>query len=807
LPQEARAPALAVTAFGIVTASILASQIVLSRLLAGTMTYYYAFMLVSLAMLGLAAGALLVQLFPERFPLERRWIQASGFSYLMGASLFAGTLSTLVLLPQVDFTGPLSSSSSDYLGLAALFWCQFPSFFFGGLVVSLILAHAGGDFHRLYGVDLVSAAGGCLIAIPLMVGNTPVEVLLKVLAVLPVAASAFFALAAGRRRAALVGLALAGVFAVSAGIAARSPEVARPPHVGSSGRPTVLSEWNAISAVRVHPVGFFTWSLSSEYNGERFPMLDLLIDGLGGTQIVAFDGDPKSLQRYTYLDQDLTALAQVLVPSEGRQLIIGPGGGVDILQAVRQGRTDVTAVEINPLVARVVNEDLAGFSGQPYRLPGVRVFIENGRTFVRRSRELWHLIALTWVDTGGSATALAFSENYLYTVEAYEDFLRHLNDQGFLSFLRALGVGLDLDIDSLRGVAVGVEALTRLGAAQPGEHMVVAASLSPHFGRPMCLVLIKRSPYTTEEVATVRQFLRRLKFFALWLPDGGSEMEGAPRSFQPFAALTAAIIRSRPADRERLYRDAPLDIRPSTDDNPFYFVERAGPRRPAGAGVKQLGTFLYILISLILPFIVLPLTKLARSTRKVGLSGLAALAYFCLLGVAFLLIEIEFFHVFALALGNPTWTIATVLAGLLVSSGLGSLVAPRIAERSRAALAGIFLALASLLAAFVVGKEALLNALVTLPVPARVVGTILCIAPIGFLMGMPLPTGMRLIRHRPDLVVWGWALNGALSVLASVAAIYLAIHVGTSRTFAIGVACYLMAGALLQRLRARQAPA
>jgi spermidine synthase len=136
-----------------------------------------------------------------------------------------------------------------------------------------------------------------------------------------------------------------------------------------------------------------------------------MIDGIGGTQVVKFDGRKASLHQLEYLDHDLTALGQELAPSPGRRLVIGPGGGVDILQGVRAGATNLTAVEINPLVVSVVNSDLLAFSGAPYRLPGVNVVVENGRTFLERSRSAWDLISLTWVDTGGSAVALAATEN------------------------------------------------------------------------------------------------------------------------------------------------------------------------------------------------------------------------------------------------------------------------------------------------------------------------------------------------------------------------------------------------------------
>lgn len=798
--SDTRQPALALLAFGLLTLTILACQIVLSRLLAGTMTYYYAFMLVSLAMLGLAAGGLLVQLFPRRFPYERRWEQAAAFSLATGVSLFAGTLLALALLPRVKFGGLLGVFTSDYLGLAGVFWCLFPTLFFGGLAVSLVLAHSRDHFHLFYGVDLMSAAAGCLIAVPLLIANTPVEALLRVVAVLPVVAAALFALAAKAHRRSLLLVAGAAILAIGGALLAKRPEISRPPHLSWLGRPTFLSEWNAISAVRVHPVRFFTTTLSGTYAGPPFRMLDLLIDGLGGTQIVEFDGKADSLARYAYLEHDLLTLGHLLTPADGNQLIIGPGGGVDILQGVRQGRKDITIVEINPLIVRVVNEDLAAFSGRPYHLPGVRLHVENGRTFLRRSDARWDLISLSWVDTGGSATALAFSENYLYTVEAYEDYLRHLTPGGHLVVLRSLGIG-ELRIDSLRGLAVVVTALGNLGSANPGDHLVVAASYSPHFHRPMCLVLAKRSPYSAEELAITRAYLQRMGFFTIWLPGGERDMTGAPGAFAPYANLMSAIIGSTPAQREEIYRQAPLDVRPSTDDNPFYFVERGGPRRATGAGVAQLKAFLAILASLVLPFLVLPALKLLRGTRRIGLGGAFALGYFSLLGLAFLLVEIEFFHVFALILGSPTWTLAIVLAGLLVSSGCGSLQARRIAELGGGALLAVFLVLGSLLAAFVGFKHGILTALIVLPFPARALATVALIFPIGFLMGVPLPAGMRLIRGREDLILWGWVLNGAFSVFASVLAVFLAIHIGTSRTVVVGIACYLAAGVLLQWFR------
>lgn len=797
-------PGLQLFAFGEIAFTVLALQIVLSRLIGSTMSYYFAFLLVSLAMLGLGSGALLVQLAPHRFTPRRCGAQAAWVSLAMAACCLAGTLALLAIYPRLGLAGTASARDRPWL-LAALFGCLFPTFLCGGIVVALILADCRARFHRVYAVDLGAAALGCLAAVALLSGLTPVEVLLKVLVVLPATAAALFALGGGRRRLALLSLAAAAALLLAGNQLAAVRRIARPPHLATLSRQELLSEWNSFSSLRVFAGHFQTWALSPRYRGPRLPMLDLLIDGIGGTQIVRFDGDPRSLAAYDYLDDDLTALGQQLVPAGGSELIIGPGGGVDVLQAVRRGRRDVTLVEINPLVVRVVNQDLAAFSGRPYALPGVRTFVENGRTFLLRSRGTWDLIDLTWVDFGGSATALAFSENYLYTVESYRELLRHLRPGGCFAFLRALGFGEMVVSDSMRGIAVAVEALRREGVADPGRQLLVAGAVSPFHPRPMCYVLVKRSPFTAAETARARDFLRQLDFVPIWLPDGGPEPAEIVEPFSLFSGVIRATITTGPADRERFFREAPYDIAPATDDNPFYFAARAGPHRAAGPAVRDLGACLALLLGLLVPFVLVPLLPVARRMQPLGAGGWAALAYFSSIGAGYILVEIDLFHLLSVVLGNPTYTFATVLATLLLATGGGSLLGRRLAGAGPAALAVAFSALCGGLLVLLLGRSWLLLRLVGLPLPLRLLGTVAVIAPLGFLMGLPMATGVGLIGARRDLMMWGWALNASFSVMASVAAVYLAMEQGISFTFALGTACYLVAGWLAQQLWRRAA--
>ncbi len=794
-----RSNPLVLLGLGVTTASILASQLVLARFLGATVGYYFAFVLVSFAMLGLASGALAVYFALPQMGLMRA-PEVASVSVLGGAiSLHLGLLSALRLYIGV-FPGhgqPMASITALLLVLISLV----PFFLLTGFAVSVLLAASADRFHVAYSADLVGGAVGCAIALLALSFSSPVEVAFVSLGPAVGVGSALLALGARRHRLALLSCVASLGLLLSGRQLCRSESVKSPPHINSLSRARLLTVWNSFSSVTLHPGFFFTWALSPTYRGPSVEMMSLMIDGTGGSQIARFDGSLASLRRYDYLDADLTALTSRLLTSQSRQLIIGPGGGVDILQAVRAGRHDITAVEINPLVVDVVNREAASFSGRPYSLPGVHLFLENGRTFVRRSREHWDLISLTWVDTGGSTTALAASENYLYTVEAFEDYLTHLSDGGYLAFMRALGVRppgflADTPVDTLRGISVAVEALTRHGARTPGAHVLVGAVQSPFFSRRgMCYVLLKKTPFRRDELDVARRFCAENRFTLLWTPDGPADPASLPPAWRPIAAVLFRILDVR-QDRTQLYREAAFDIAPSTDDSPFYFVERAGPGRKAGYGLRILAWCSGLLAGLVIVFVGLPLARTARRAAVLTLPEVSFLGYCALLGLGFMLVEIEFFQAFGLVLGSPTWALGTVLSVLLLFSGAGSLSASHISTSAKG-LSLVFSALLAILGAFVLTRGVILRRLVGLDLSLRVLLCAVVMAPIAFLMGIPMAGGMSRIGNRPMLRMWGWAANGALSVLGSVVAIFLAIHVGITATFLAGLLAYAGAGGAL----------
>jgi hypothetical protein len=796
-------PRLATAAFGVVAGTVLASQIVLSRLLSATLGYYFGFMIVSMVMVGLGAGALLVQQLTSVFTVERQLRQASNGALLTGVFGFVGTLTMLLTYPTLGTVVEHGQYNLGPIQLGLIFWCFFPMYFSGGVVVSLLLMHSRENFYRLYAVDLLSAALGAVLAVLALETMSPSEAALGPLAVLPLVAAACFALAGKLPVRAACAVTLAFVLIVSGSALLQNPHLKNPAHMSRLGWKALVNEWNSFSNVSVYPGRFFSWAMSNTYQGRPHDMLDLMIDGIGGTQIVRFDGQAASLANYEYLTYDLTQLAHELVPATGSQLIIGPGGGVDILQSYRHGRRDITVVEINHLVAKVVNDHLRGFSGSPYTLPGVTTQIENGRTFVKRTDRHWDLISLTWVDSGGSRTAMALNEDYLYTVDSYQELIERLTPNGYLGFMRALGIRGDMPLDSSRGIAIAIEALRRNGVSEPKRNIIVTMADSKFFfNRPMVFVLVKKSAINEPELATVRAFNKRFGFMPIWLPDGSITRDMPAAPYSQITTVIHDLLNAQ--DAEQFYRDAPIDVRPPTDDRPFYFIQSAGPNRVADLAMTRLVDSLYILLTLVVPFLVLPLIPLARKQQLIGMVTWTAMAYYSLLGLGFMMVEVELFHLLGLALGRPTLSLSVVLGSLLVSSGIGSLCAPSIVQRGPRGLVFAFVLLICLLTLLVLGKSAVLGVIVAQPLWARVLLSIAVIVPLGVLMGTPMSMGMTVLKERPGLIVWGWALNAVCSVLGSVVAMYLATTIGIAVAIVLGAGCYAVACGLLLAIHKRR---
>ena len=477
--------------------------------------------------------------------------------------------------------------------------------------------------------------------------------------------------------------------------------------------------------------------------------------------------------------------------------MIGPGGGWDVARAFASGSKDITGVEINPIIANtVMREKFPDLSHHLYSRPEVHIHVEDGRSFVRRSADRYQVLQATLVDTWASTAAGAFalSENNLYTSDAFYDYLSHLTDDGLMVFTRW---GFDPPRESLRLLTLSMNALDRLGEKDAWKHVIVvredAAKLKGWGAQDT--VLVSRKPFTDQDVANARAYAAQCGMQQIYIPGDAPVNE--------FGKLLRA------AKPEAFLADYQYDVRTLDDDRPFFFytvqprdlwnfvknashesadfkINRAVPLLFNLVGISLLATA----VILILPRMVLG-SRLPREKHVFGF-----LFYFLGIGIGYILIQVALIQKFVLFLGHPTYALTVIIFSMLIASGIGSYLSRKLIAGSDTRLRLVLMGIAALVVvlAFVAGPVT--SGLVTLPLPVKALITMALIAPAGFLMGMPFPTGLaKLEEWHHQSVRWAWSLNAASSVLGSAGAIFLAIYIGLRLTVVVGGLCYL--GALV----------
>lgn len=757
--------------FAVVTAALLLAEIALTRLFSATIGYYFAFMSISVAMLGLGAGGLWVALRGD-VPLEAP-VRAGRLAWALGLVGVASTAIYLRFYPAMGAEG-----STGQLAYVALFGALFAPFFLGGGLISVIFEEHHREFGVFYAIDLLSAAAGCVAAVFLLDAVPAPAALILIYLAAGLASSLFLASAGRQRQAALAGAVLLGLVGATA-LGLRGAGLFQPPVIRNTRLTRLVAdEWNDFSRVIVRRGDFYTWGLSKTYTKKHPEQYDLLIEGVAGTQIQHFPGDVKAMDFFSY---DVSSLPHLLKP-RGSTLVLGVGAGFDVLMARYFGKAPIVGVEVNPLVGRLVNETFGEYSGRPYFQPDVRVHFENARTYVKRDREQYDVVTVTWVDSGAAtgAGAFALTENYLYTVDAFRDYLARTKDDGVLAFLRAR---YSPEYDAIKGIGIAVEALRSLGVQDPSRHLLVTSVVSPHFGhRELTHVMLRRTPFSDAEIAVIEEARKRLEFGNLYTPGRGGD-----------PVITRLITDT---DRKATYASFPFDMEPNPDDRPFYFFLRAIDGKPAGGDVQVLRQSLVTIFVLIGAFLAAPLLVLLRRGvgGRVGLG--APTLYFACLGLGFMLIEMKLLQQSVLIVGNPTLSLAAVLASLLLSTGVGALLSRRLAALPRARKAALFAALLAIQLVGLLAAEPLASLLTGFTLPVRTAGLVLAIAPLGLLLGCPLPLGMAALQEERRLVAWSWGINGLFGVAGSGVAIYIAIHHGLRAAYLVGMGCYLLAAAL-----------
>ena len=779
----------------LVSATLLMTELALTRIFSVVMYYHFAFLAISIALFGVSASGVFA------YVARRRLERYSTDALLATESLIYAVSTIVALFWLVRLRVGLSYSPHNLALMLTIYALAALPFFTGGLVVTLAISRLSSQINTVYAADLIGAAAGCLILIPLLDRLGAPGVVLSA-AALSIAAALLFAPAANRRAIAAIG----GVVLI-APIAGQLTGVAGFDIVdtkGHEGDRILFSKWNSFSRIGVYERAHGDWSLSPAYKGPLPETRFMDIDSAASTPILHLAPDLSNAQ---YLRYELTALAYHLERPGFTALVIGPGGGRDLASALVFGASRVDGVEINPIIADTVMRDrFREFSGGIYTNPRVRIEVDDGRSFVRRTPERYDVIQASLVDTWAATAAGAYTltENTLYTVDAFSDYLDHLNDGGVLTITRWV-------VDGLRLVSLAEAACAQRGWSAADRLAIVRQDRVATF-------LLKKTPFTAPEIAQLRSVSQRLGFDVLYAPAPGVDevardepglirdewIDGMPTG--DYARLVLA------PDLEQFYASYRSDIRPTTDDRPFFFHTTKladqfdvafGRAMLFGNGLSALLTLLGISTALVVLFVIGPLV-LAERGRARPRGWFAWLVYFGALGAGFMLIEVSVLQRFVLLLGHPVYSLTVTLFSLLLGTGLGAAWSRRfdaVSLRRTGAIAVVTVALVAL--AVVVVATPIVNWAIPFSRNLRMLIAVALMVPVGMALGIPMPTGLRMLSAQaPHLVAWAWGINGALSVLGATLAIFIAMNWGFRMTLITASGTYLIG--LLALLTATQ---
>jgi spermidine synthase len=780
IPEKTLLGGLALTSF-----STLLLELALTRLFSVVLFYHFAFLAISIALLGLGAGGVFAYLWKPRL-LRFDTQSLAARICIANAVVIVVTLEIVLHLPVA-----LQVSGANFLRLTAMYLAASVPFFLTGLLFSVVFAREPQRIPRMYGADLCGAAMACLAVVPLLNWLGGPNVILFAGLTLAISAVIWAGAAKTRRNAGFVALAMAAL--IGANHSGRLIDVVYAKGMFRDPAWVEFARWNALSRVEV--------------------------DRQGGAKAVVIDADAStyimnadlSHWQGTVWEHNLMAappaLANVLRP-HGDFAIIGPGGGVDVLRAIANGSPSVTGIEINPIIATtVMRERYADYSQHLYQRPDVHIHVTDGRSFVRSTTQRFDVVQMTLVDTWASTAAGAFalSENNLYTVEAFREYFEHLKPEGMIAITRW---EFRHPREALRVVAVAMEALHELGVADPHRNFVIASQGALNADGIPVVVLAKKTPFTAqEEQAVTNHFAKYAELSPMYLPSQPGQ--------NPFTDLIASN------DPYGFARGYAYNVAPVSDNAPFFFFTlkpgqilgeqglQKGIDWKVNLGVLVLLLVLAISVVAVLAFLILPLMLRGGRSRQSALP----LLYFVAVGLGYILVEIAFIQRFVLFLGHPTYALTVVIFLLMLSSGAGSLFSRTWLPQAQSAWLPLMLVVITL-ATYVLFLPSRLAAFVGLDFEFRLVISAVLLIPLGFVMGMPFPTGLRALASAPapeflqaadNAVEWAWAMNAAASVLGSVSAMVIAIQFGLTATLACGAVAYLIAVVLLPTLRTKAA--
>jgi hypothetical protein len=801
--------------------SIIAYEITLVRLFSIAQWHHFAHMIISLALLGFGASGTAIS-------LTQRWLMGNQWKSDEVARRFHNTYTTCGLLYSIGVVGcfvlhqyvpfnPLMLvwQPSQVLSIFVLYLILSLPFFFGAACIGLALLRFAGNVNRLYFFDLFGSGIGALGIIVTMYLIPPAQNLTLISAVgfcaVLIANWESWKTRQWRRIVPITGLAAAFI-----GYLLFNPiSIKISPYKGLSSTlnfpdAQILNERHSpFGLLHVVRSGLIRAVPGLSLNAQQpvQPQLGIFTDADGMTAITDFRGD---LSKLGYLGDTTSAVAYHLIELP-HVLVLGAGGGGDVLNALYHGAVSVDAVELNPQVLELVAKEHKDFAGHIYGPDSpypVQVHVAEARGFVRATTKRYDLIQIALLDSVSASAAgtHALSESYLYTVEAFTDLYQHLTPGGIISITRWLKTP---PRDMIRLFGTAVVALEQSDGAVPAQQLAMIR------GWRTGTLLIKKGTFNAADRAAIQNFCRERSFDLAYYPQMPEvEANRYNQLAEPIFFRAAQAILSN--DRKQFYEGYPFNIRPTTDNRPYFFqflrfdslVQMVRTVGRSAIPFIEWGYLLLIatLIQAVLAGVVLiliPLFFLKREdtssiTHNSRFTNWQVFVYFLSLGVGFMFIEMSFIQKFLLLLANPTYAVAVVLCAFLLFAGLGSLFSLKLRAIGKLRQPPIAVAIGMLSVIALVYLQLLppiFHRFLASSDVLKIAVSIGLIAPLAFFMGMPFPLGIDwLQRHHPHLIAWAWGINGYASVVSAILATCLAIAFGFNIVILLAVGIYLIGG-------------
>ncbi len=803
---SARPPIISIA---MISFAVLSYEVLLMRLFSIIQWQHFAYMIISVALLGYgASGALLT--------ITQDWVKTRVKAlFVINISLFSVFSIVCFFIAQAIPFSPLEIlwDRSQWFWLLLVYLCLFFPFLFAATSLGLVYRFYCYRITTAYAADLFGAGIGALGIIAVLFILPPTQALIFISSIGFLAAIvACFELKIDGYISWFLVLLLFSTWIV--------PEhwLVLVPSIYKAESQTLNIKGTRIIERRSSPLGLLSVVESPDIPFRYAPGLSLHAESLPPSQIAVFT-DGEGMTAITrvednlndmrgslhFLSQMMSALPYQLL-DQPDVLVLGAGGGAEVLQGLYYKARHIDAVELNPQMVDLVKKKYAEFAGHIYDNETVNIHISDARGYVNRSDAHYDLIQLALLDSFNASSAGLYSlnESYLYTVEAIDEYINHLTDNGILALTRWVKIP---PRDSLKLFATAIDALERRGITNPGQHLVLARNWN------ISSLLIKRQPFDEAELDKIRQFTQNQGFDLAYYPGLTAGEANQVNILEPdyFNIGALALLGEQ---RDLFIKQYKYDIEPATDDWPYFFsffkwkLLTDVVSLPANQGILLIewgtmivGMTLSQAIVASVGLILLPLwiyrrshKEIIKETKKQGrISYISAFTYFFAIGLAFMFIEMAFIQKFILFLSHPLYAVAVVLCAFLVFAGIGSAFAKKFIEKF--SYESIFFFIIGCCIVYMVLLPEIFKLLLGQPDVIKIVLSLVFIAPLAFFMGMPFPIGLSsLAVTNPETVPWAWGVNGCASVISSVLVILLAMNFGFNIVIVFAMGFYMLAG-------------